>query len=104
MARDRLEIRVPEDLGEELEELARRKEKSLSWVCRELMESGLDGDPGRLREHLARSLARTQELLLRAEDGEMLDDIGDLVQELEDIEVDLEENPDGEEEPEEEPQ
>lgn len=101
MARDRLEIRVSEDLGEELEELARRKDKSLSWVCRELMESGLNENPGRLRSQLGSSLARTQELLLRAEDGEILDDVEELVQELDDLERDLEENPDGEEEPDE---
>jgi len=102
MARERLEIRVPEELGDELESLARRKNKNLSEVCRELMESGLNEEPGRLREQLARSLARTQALLLRAEDGEILDDVGELVEELDEIEEDLEQNPDGEEESEEE--
>lgn len=104
MARDRLEIRVSEDLGEELEELARRKNKNLSEVCRDLMESGLNEDPSRLREQLVRSLARTQDLLVRAEDEEILDDSEKLIQELNDLEADLEDNPDGDEESEEEPE
>ena len=98
MARERLDIRIPEDLGDELESLARRQKKNLSVLCRELIEDSMNEDPGRLRDQLVRSLARTQELLLRAEDGEILDDVGELVQELDEIEEDLEQNPDGEEE------
>lgn len=98
MVRHHIDIRLPEELEEELSELARRKNKHVSELCRELMESGLNEQPGRLREQLVRSLARTQELLLRAEDGEILDDIEGLVQELDDIEEELERNPDGEEE------
>jgi len=102
MARERVDIRVPEDLGDELESLARRQKKNLSVLIRELIEDSMNEDPGRLREQLVRSLARTQALLLRAEDGEILDDVGELVQELDELEEDLEQNPDGEEESEEE--
>ncbi len=104
MARERLDIRIPEDLGDELESLARRQKKNLSVLCRELIEDSMNEDPGRLREQLVRSLTRTQELLLRAEDGEIVDDIEGLVQELDEIEEELEHNPDGDEESEEEPE
>lgn len=95
---ERFDLRLSDELAQELAELARRKGKTVSAVCRELMEAGLNEEPGRLRDQLARSLARTQELLLRAEDGEILDDVGELVQELDELEEDLEQNPDGEEE------
>lgn len=99
MAQDeRLDLRLSEEFAEELAELARRKNKTVSALCRDLMEAGMNEEPGRLREQLVRSLARTQELLLRAEDGEILDDIEGLVQELDEIEEDLEQNPDDEEE------
>lgn len=98
MARERLDIRIPEDLGDELASLARKEKKNLSVLCRELIEESMNEDPGRLREQLVRSLAKTQALLLRAEDGEILDDVGELVEELDEIEEDLEHNPDGEEE------
>ncbi len=101
---ERFDLRLSEELIEELTEVARRKGKSVSAVCRDLMESGLNEEPGRLRDQLVRSLARTQELLIRAEDGEILDDIEGLVQELDEIEEELEHNPDGDEESEEEPE
>lgn len=88
---EHFDLRLSEELMEELAELARRKGKSASAVCRDLMEAGMNEEPGRLREQLVRSLARARTLLLHGQDAELVDDVDELVDVLADIESELEE-------------
>lgn len=94
----KFDLRLSDELEEELAALARSQGKSVGAVCRELMQSALDEKPGFLREKLRRSLVRARTLLLHAEDAELVEDVGALVEELEDLEVDLEEEPQSEHE------
>ncbi len=102
MQRNPLQIRVSEGFERDLQELADRKGKKLSALCRDLMEAAMEENPGRLREQLVRSLGNTQSLLLRAEDGELVEDVEELVAELAELEEDLGDSSDSEEESEEE--